>query len=298
MSLLRKALLGGAAGLLTLGVSTTPASVGAATPTSPVVPLVQTIDLPLPPQAPATAKVWVVHGLNLDGQSAQSDGGTAVTVCVGGDQVLGDFQFGDIAGPLTLDSGATVDVDVFGGAGVPCDSPDDPLISESVMVPLGLPAVSLVATSGPGAFEPKLIGVGLITDAPPECGPIVVDPFEPGGLSAPAGNGFLPYGRIQTAHAAAAGPVEVTGVGDDYQLEFGSSQFETLPIGDYELTVTLDGAPIVGPLTVENQECVLTVGYVVGNQPLPEPPAPPTTTPTPEPAPAAAAVAARPAFTG
>lgn len=298
MSRRNRFLVAGAAAAVVVGASGVSVSVGAQAATSPVVPLLQTIDFPSLPEDGET-NVYAVHGLNLDGQSLQTDRGTSVTVCAGGAPLIPDFQFGDVVGPVPLDTGDTVDIDVFVGAGVSCDSPEVPLISQSVEVP-DVDSVALVATSGPYGFVPELVAVVLPTDGSLRgCG-ATVDPGPIEELNLPAGNG-TPLGRIQTAHVAAAPPVEVAGVGDDYALEFGETEYEQIPVGEYILTVTLDGAPIVGPLPVENQECVLTVGYVVGNQPLPEPTTPTTPmtpmTPTTAP-PAAAAVSARPAFTG
>jgi len=73
-----------------------------------VVALLQTIELPLTKPPKDNTLIYVVHGLTLVGQSAQSDGGTAVTVCAGGDPLLTDFQFGDIAGPLELEIGTQI----------------------------------------------------------------------------------------------------------------------------------------------------------------------------------------------
>ena len=70
-----------------------------------------------------TTDVFVVHGLNLDGQSAQADGGTNVTVCAGDAALIEDFEFGQIIGPVELPSGGAVPVVVYGGASVDCAAP-------------------------------------------------------------------------------------------------------------------------------------------------------------------------------
>jgi hypothetical protein len=47
------------------------------------------------------------------------------------------------------------------------------------------------------------------------------------------------------------------------------------------VSVLLDGTPIVGPVDIEIEPCVLTQIYVVGNQSRPEPPpVSPVTAPT------------------
>ena len=132
--------------LLATAAVVTTGSAGAQATATPVVPLIQDLELPLPLEE-GTALVYVVHGLNLDGQTAQGDGGTAVTVCAGPDQLLTDFQFGDIAGPVPLPWGAAINITVTVGADVPCGT-GTPAITQAVTVP-SEPAVSLVATAGP-----------------------------------------------------------------------------------------------------------------------------------------------------
>ncbi|MCU0309317.1 MAG: hypothetical protein MUE36_00030 [Acidimicrobiales bacterium] len=272
--------------VLTAGVVST-GSAGAQATSTPVVPLLQVIDLAevLEPVA-GVADIYVVHGLNLDGQSAQGDGGTAVTVCADGDQLLTDFQFGDIAGPVALPWNAEVSVEVYVGADVACGSAT-PVITQAVTVP-EVAAASLVATAGPGA-APALLPVVLDVETPLGCGLIEVIPEE--SFSSPQGD--VPEGRLGAVHAAAAGTVAATvddkPLGD---LGFGDSFFADIVAGTFSVEVTLGGTPIVGPLDVTVEPCTLAVAYVVGNQPLAAPVVPPT-----EP-PAAAAVTARPAFTG
>ena len=90
------------------------------------------IELPEPePEDTATADaqdttdVFVVHGLNLDGQSAQADGGTNVTVCAGDTALIQDFEFGQIIGPVALPSGSAVPISVYLGAEVDCADPGE-----------------------------------------------------------------------------------------------------------------------------------------------------------------------------
>ncbi|MCU0311960.1 MAG: DUF4397 domain-containing protein [Acidimicrobiales bacterium] len=270
-----------AGALLTGGALLGTTSAGAQATSTPVVPLIQTIDLPL---NGAPVQVYVVHGLNLDGQSAQGDGGTAVTVCAGPDQLLTDFQFGDIAGPLSLPAGTEVPITVTVGADVPCGT-GTPAITQTVTVP-DVAAASLVATAGPdGALA--LLPVVLETETPRVCFPV------PAGANTAQGEPIADA-RLGAVHAANAGQVAVSVDGTTAgELSFGESLFADVPGGSYSVEVTLGGTPIVGPADIPVDECTLTTVYVVGNQPIagPEP-----VTPT-EP-PAAAAVAARPAFTG
>ncbi|MCU0311959.1 MAG: hypothetical protein MUE36_13560 [Acidimicrobiales bacterium] len=258
-------------------------SAGAQATSTPVVPIVQTIDLPTP-KAPG-ALVYAVHGLNLDGQTAQTDGGTAVTVCADGASLLTDFQFGEIAEPLALEVGREIDLTVFLGADADCAG-TDPVISQMVTVP-DVIAAALVATAGPDG-ELQLLPVVLDVEADEVC-------FN-GINSTPQGLAVLPdSATLGAVHAANAGPVEVVidGTTAESSLAFGESLFAAVPPDTYEVTVKLGGTPIVGPVDLTLDDCTLTVVYVVGNQPIagPEP-----VTPT-EP-PAAAAVTARPAFTG
>ena len=264
-----------ASGALALGTG----SVGAAATTTPVVPLVQTVDLPA--DVPAnTALVYAVHGLNLAGQTAQTDGGTAVTVCNGDTAIASDFQFGEIAGPLELPWGTAVNLKVFLGAGADCTG-TDPAITLATTIP-EVPALALVATAGPGG-APELLPVVLAVENQ-FCG-VLVDP---------APEAVATNATIQAVHAAAAGAVSVKLDALTIDgVEFGDSPSQEVVPGQYTVTVLLGTTTIVGPATLDLAGCTLTVVYVVGNQPIAEP-----TTTTTAPAPAAEAVAAAPAFTG
>jgi hypothetical protein len=266
-------------------------SVGAAATSTPVVPIVQTIDLPAYPPKGDSA-VFAVHGLNLDGQTAQTDGGTTVTVCAGGSPIDSNFEFGDIAGPLNLEIGAMLTIEVFLGADADCAG-TDPVISQDVTVPDEL-AVALVATAGPDG-ELQLLPVVLDILPNETCFPSIEDPIID-QASSPQGGPVAPRAKLGAVHAANAGPVAVLVDGEtaDPSLAFGESLFADLPPGTYSVEVSLDGTPIVGPVDLPLDDCTLTVVYVVGNQPIAEEP----TTTTTAPAPAAQAVAARPAFTG
>jgi hypothetical protein len=266
---------------LTAGVLTT-GNAGAAATTTPVVPLFQNIELPSYPTTKGFTNVYVIHGLNLDGQDAQSDGGTNVTVCAGGAELIGDFEFGDVVGPVELEALSTVDIEVFLGAGVACDTAASPVIAQTVTVPEVLSA-ALVATSGPGTLAPELVPFVLDTDAPEGC---------LNGVPAQ-----LPDGRLFAAHAAAAPEVSVlVDDGEVDTLAYGDSLDADLMADTYSVAVELGGTPIVGPADVEVGPCELVAVYVVGNQTLPD--ATTTTTAPTTTTAAAAAAAATPRFTG
>jgi hypothetical protein len=256
---------------------------GAAT-TTPVVPIIQDLSFPYPLPSAGKTDIYAVHGLNLAGQDAQADRGTPVTVCAGGSTLVADFQFGDIAGPVTLDTGATVEIKVFAGASQDCAG-TSPLITQSVTVP-ATSAAALVATAGPGATAPSLQPVVLDVTTPPAC----VE-NGPAGLREPAAV-VLENARLQAAHDAAAGQVDVkvnnTSLG---QLAFGETLARNVVAGTYSVQVDLSGTAIVGPVDVTLAACEGKVMYVVGNQPV----AQPTTTTT---APPEVAPVVTPAFTG
>ena len=279
-----------ATALLTGGALVGSTSAGAAATTTPVVPIIQNIpigSLPVLVPVGASAAVYAIHGLNLDGQDAQSDGGTPVTVCADGATLIGDFQFGDIGGPVPLPYGADVNIAVYLGANVPCGSAT-PAIDQDITVP-AVPAVALVATAGPNGVL-TLLPVVLDVDVPFRCDSSQLD-----SLNTPQGNGANYESRLGAVHAAAAPEVAVSVDGTTAgELVFGESLFADVPANTYSVEVTLGGTPIVGPADIDIPECTLTVVYVVGNQPV----AAPVTTTTTGPAPAAAAVTARPAFTG
>jgi hypothetical protein len=269
-----------ASGAVALGTG----SVGAAATSTPVVPIVQTITLPTPKTAGAL--IYAVHGLNLDGQDEQADGGTAVTVCNGDTAIDSDFEFGEIAGPLELPFGTPVDLKVFLGADAGCTG-TDPAITLATTVP-EVDALALVATAGP---DGKLQLLPVVLDVEPN------QACFNGAGSTPQGTTVAPAStaKLGAVHAANAPPVElvIDGTTAASALPFGESLFAAVPPDTYEVTVKLDGTPIVGPVDLKLDPCTLTVVYVVGNQPVAEEP-----TTTTAPAPAAEAVAARPAFTG
>ena len=173
-------LLAASALIVTAGVATTGSAGAQAATATPVVPLIQRIDLPSDLEKGETP-IYVVHGLNLDGQSAQSDGGTAVTVCAGGEQLLTDFQFGDIAGPVNLPVGADIPITVTVGADVPCGT-GTPAITQTVTVP-DTESAALVATAGPDG------ALGLL--------PVILDVSDPAEICFPneVGRDLDPAGR-------------------------------------------------------------------------------------------------------
>ena len=242
--------------------------------------------------AGATTDVYVVHGLNLDGQTSQEDGGTAVTVCAGSASLIPDFQFGDVVGPVPLPSGQAVSVQVYAGADNDCETPAGALLIDQTVTPTGA-AFSVVATSFGDQLSPELIGGEIDTAC--------VDP----GL-----------GVVQAVHAANAPEVDIFSTDLDESLgtlAYDESLALELDAGTYGIEVYIVAEPpvlVLGPLDLPVTAETVTVGYAVGNQPaegntpvvlltqvIPveacEQPVPPTP-PAPAPTPAAAA----PTFTG
>lgn len=190
--------------------------------------------------AQGTTGVFVVHGLNLDGQSTQGAGGTNVTVCANDGELIPDFQFGQIVGPTELTTGEELNVKVYGGAGVDCaETTDSPLIDQNV-TPTG-DAVALVATSAGGTLA--------LTPFP-----LDVSCSEEGG-------------RLTAAHASGDTPeVSVLVAGDPVgNLTFGNSLDANLPASTYEVAVNLGEATVVGPADIPVEAGENTLVFVVGN---------------------------------
>jgi hypothetical protein len=216
-----------------------------------VAALVAAVAVPLAPVGAgageaATTDVYVLHGLNL-GPPDEGGGGTPVTVCTDEVTIDDDFQFGEILGPIPLETGVPVPVQVYPGENEPCADPfADPLIDAEV-TPEG-EAVALVATAGPGVDE--------------EPGEFELLPFELDLSCYEPGNG-----RVTGAHAAAAPPVEL--LLDEVPvttLAYGESITATLPAGEYDIEVVL------GETTLVTSQLALEAGVstallVVGNQP-------------------------------
>jgi len=240
-----------------------------------------------PVDAGATTEVFAVHGLNLNGQTAQTDRGTPVTVCGGDDNppLISDFQFGDVVGPVPVPTGSSLRVKVYQGAGVDCEIGGALLIDQTIdSVPAG--RVALVATAGPSSEGFELLPVTIDV----EC-------IFPGD------------GRLRGVHAANAGTVDLLIDGNVAgPLDYGQSLAANFKPDTYSVQVNLGGNPILGPADVTVKEATSTTVYVVGNQqqetpvvaliqetvqPVCEPPEP-----EPEPEAPAGVVAARPTFTG
>jgi len=196
----------------------------------------------------ATTDVYLVHGLNLKGQAAADDGGTAVTVCSGTTSLLPDFQFGAVVGPVPLATGEVESVQVYvqtdGPVNCATADPADALINQDV-TPTGA-AMALVATSPPGdVVDPEL----------------AVFPLDVACIKAG-------QGRLTGAHAAAAPEVVVQVNGASAgSLTYGKSLSASLPAATYSVAVLLDGSPILGPTDVAVADGVLTAVFVVGNLP-------------------------------
>jgi hypothetical protein len=192
----------------------------------------------------ASSDVVLAHGINTDGQSAQSEGGSTVTLCRDGSTFIGQFSFGDVIGPAAVEWG-TVRLTAYDGADVDCAAPGvDALFDEDVEV-RGSILLVVLTTVTDGEF-----GV-LDVVLPPGC----VESSE--------------LGRLVTVHASAAlEPVEVTldrlaAAG----LSFGRSWGGDLEAGTYELGFDPVVAPFerrVGPLAYELS---VLVGGIEGASP-------------------------------
>jgi hypothetical protein len=202
------------------------------------------------PVAPAgaqdTTDVYVVHGLNLADQNAQTDGGTNVTVCADDTELIADFEFGQINGPVPLPSGAAVNIDVYVGASQDCAAPPGaPLITADV-TPTGA-AVALVANSQTNSPD---------SDYSLTAFPLDVDCADEGN------------GRLTAAHASAdTGEVAVLVAGNPAgNLTFGNSLDADLAADAYSVEVTLGGSPVVGPTDIpvnaQNNQLVFVVGNI------------------------------------
>jgi hypothetical protein len=226
----------------------------------------------------ADSNVYVVHGIP----------GVDVDVYAGSvdpaNLVVGDFMYGDVAGPLTLPEGDLQVIVTAAGA------PGTVIIDQTLAVPGGA-NVSVAAD--------------LVGGAP------VLTPFVNDVSAVPAGNG-----RVTVRHAADAPAVNVLVNGEIAisGLAAGAQESAVLPTGTYDVQVQLtDGTPLpaLSPGSVDIPAGVNTIVYATGSAsdtdfPLGlvlqaievgEEQAASTTTTAPAPAPAAGA-SATPTFTG
>jgi hypothetical protein len=200
-----------------------------------------------PPFTIPTTRAWVVHGLNLDGQTSPDDRGTSVTVCSGSETVVGDLQFGDGIGPVDLRSGGDESLQVYLGADVDCAGPGAaPLIDQPVPEAT---STALVATSNGAELAPELLVV-----------PLDLSCVEAG------------TGRAVAVHAANAPEVDVvnTTVGVSVgTVSYGEQIAGPLPAGTYGIDVfTVDEPPVlVTSFDVDVVEGAAGIGYAVGGQP-------------------------------
>lgn len=190
-----------------------------------------------------TAPVFILHGLNLDGQD--TPGGSNVTVCVGTEDVplIADFEFGEFFGPASLEIGSELDINVWGGADVPCDEDGVPLIEQTVTVPAS--AAMLVAT------------VDEEENAVLEAYPVDTDCTEDDN------------GRLSAYHATGAvGTVDLVVAGEPVDdLSFPQSLIVDVPAGDYPVEVLEGEETLVDTtLTVTAAEnlLVVVVGGIAG----------------------------------
>ncbi len=230
----------------------------------------------------ADSAVYVVHGIP----------GVAVDVYAGGtapsNKVLTDFQYGGVAGPLTIPAGSLPVVVVATG-----DDPTVPanqVISTTLDVPSGA-NVSVVAD--------------LVGGAP------TLTPFVNDVTAVPEGSA-----RVTVRHAADAPAVNVLVNGQVAisNLAAGAEQSAVLPAGTYDVQVQLtDGTPLPalspGSVTIPAAKNVIVhatgsatnsafpLGLVQQVIDVPTTPAPTPTTEAPTSAPAPG-VMATPAMTG
>jgi hypothetical protein len=203
-----------------------------------------------PVDAGATTEVFAVHGLNLDGQTAQGDGGTNVTVCAGPAELIGNFQFGEVVGPVPVPTGSSLPVQVYvqdtPGTPIDCANPGaaTKIIDQTIdSVPAG--RVALVATAGPSSQGFELLPVTIDV----EC-------IFPGD------------GRLRAVHAANAGTVDLLiNGGSAGPISYGESLAANFAPDTYSVQVNLAGNPILGPADITVKEATSTTVYVVGNQP-------------------------------
>ena len=184
----------------------------------------------------ADSSVYVVHGIP----------GVAVDVYAGGtdasNEILPDFMYGDVAGPLTLPEGDLQVIVVVAGADPTV--PANVVIDQTVAVPGGAD-VSVVA---------DLVG-----------GTPVLTPFV--NDVSPVNEG---EGRVTVRHAADAPAVQVLVNGEVAipNLAAGDQASAVLPAGTYDIQVQLtDGTPLpaLSPGDVDIPAGVNTIAYATGS---------------------------------
>lgn len=168
----------------------------------------------------AVSDVVLAHGINADGQSAQSEGGSTITLCRDGSTFIGQFSFGDVIGPAQVEWG-TVRLTAYDGPEIDCVAPGvEPLFDQDVVID---GSIQLLVATVVGVDELGILDVVL----PPGC-------LESSEL-----------GRLVAVHASAAlGPVEVTLDGTEvFGLSYGQLWGADLDAGTYEVVL----GPLVAP---------------------------------------------------
>ena len=176
-------------------------------------------------------EVIVVHGVP----------DLAVDVYVNGDLTLEGFEFGDVAGPLTLPAG-TYDIEIY-GAGADPDT-DDPALAGSAELPAG--AAATIAAYLQEGGSPTL-GV-----------------FVENNDTTAAGEG-----RISAYHLADFGAVDVL-VNDSAVWEGvtnGQGANADLPVDTYNVKITAagDAATVAFDDDVSLSEGTNTIAYAIGS---------------------------------
>jgi hypothetical protein len=228
----------------------------------------------------ADSSIYIVHGIP----------GVAVDVYAGGtapeNKALTDFQFGDVAGPLSIPAGSLPVIVVATG--------DDPTVvgNQVINQTLDVPSGANVSVTA------DLVG-----------GTPVLTPFVNDLSAVPEGSS-----RVTVRHAADAPPVNVLVDGQVAiaNLAAGAQASAVLPAGTYTVEVQLtDGTPLpaLSPGSVAIPAAKNVIVYATGSatpdsgfplglvQQVIDVPTTPATAPTTAPA-AAAGVTASPAMTG
>lgn len=203
----------------------------------------------VPAGAQDTTNVYVVHGLNLADQTAQIDGGSNVTVCADGEDLIDDVQFGQVVGPIGFETGVEASLSVYEGAGVDCAAPGGAVELVASAFTLQGDAAAVVITS-------------LGDDSALVLGELDVSCTEPGEGR---------HAVLQTS--GDTGEVDVLVDGESVgTASFPDGVVADVPAGTYSVEVTEADAAIVGPLdqVVDPQqlELMFIVGNVDGDSPI------------------------------
>jgi hypothetical protein len=178
------------------------------------------------PSIPASeAGLEIVHGLD----------DPAVDAYLTGELLVGMFAPGEIAGPLSLESGS-YDLQLFAAAEVPTalaeDRAEDPLVSQAVLV-TGDPESLVIASDGQGG--------------------VTISSFSDVLTAVDAGNGRFSV-RNPSASAIVVALVSGGASLEPQAVAAGTALTQDLPTGNYQLFITEeDGSPLLATV-VSNTE--------------------------------------------